>query len=199
MAWCTRRLPSQEPGPVAGDKHGRTASQHPRRARPEVATGAAASPAVFPSKTPQPAPRAVLRAAVGRSSDSWARRRGPPPTSAASQGIGPQCWVAGSFPITAAGQCRTGHRRRHRLPFQSGGEQPTRTDGPQDSGGNRPGQRQILWMAALPLWHKRSLPEQQAGTGLTAHQDCAVNPLEANWRVGKHLTHSSSDTPVAAP
>jgi len=76
MAWCTRRLPSQEPGPVAGDEHGRTASQHPRRARPEVATGAAASPAVFPSKTPQPAPRAVLRAAVGRSSDSWARGRG---------------------------------------------------------------------------------------------------------------------------
>lgn len=148
MAWCTRRLPSQEPGPVAGDEHGRTASQHPRRARPEVATGAAASPAVFPSKTPQPAPRAVLRAAVGRSSDSWARRRGPPPTSAASQGIGPQCFVAGSFPITAAGQCRNGHRRRHRLPFQSGGEQPTRTDEPQDSGGNQPGQRQILWMAA---------------------------------------------------
>lgn len=46
-------------------------------ARPRVGSShGTTSPAVFPSKTPQPAPRGVHRVAVGRSSDSWAGRRG---------------------------------------------------------------------------------------------------------------------------
>ena len=61
----------------------------------------------LPPEIPRPAPRGVQRAAVGRSSDSWARRASLLPTSAASQGKAPVL-VAGSFPITAAGQCRSG-------------------------------------------------------------------------------------------
>ena len=61
----------------------------------------------LPPEIPRPAPRGVHRAAVGRSSDSWARKAGLPPSPPLPE-AGPQCCVAGSFPITAAGQCRSG-------------------------------------------------------------------------------------------
>jgi hypothetical protein len=88
----------------------------------------------LPPEIPRPAPRAVHRAAVGRSSDSWTRREervmrkrneggaaclDPTRSSllptrschlllvAASQGCAP-VRVATSFPPTAAGQCRDG-------------------------------------------------------------------------------------------
>jgi hypothetical protein len=60
----------------------------------------------LPPEIPRPAPRGVLRAAVGRSSDSWTRKAfafllAPPlPKVRASVPM------ASSFPHTAAGQCR---------------------------------------------------------------------------------------------
>ena len=104
----------------------------------------------LPPETPRPAPRGVHRAAVGRSSDSWARRRGPPPIPPLPGAPGPSACVAGSFPITAAGQRRNGLGRRHRLPFQSSGKRPAGTDRTQDSGGNGKGQYQILWKPDCP-------------------------------------------------
>ena len=97
----------------------------------------------LPPEIPRPAPRGVHRAAVGRSSDSWARRASLLPTSAASRGMGPQCCVAGSFPITAAGQCRSGANASPASRFN-----PVACDHrnrrPQDSGGVQKRQHQML-------------------------------------------------------
>lgn len=82
----------------------------------------------LPPEIPRPAPRGVLRAAVGRSSDSWARRASLLPTSAASQGMAPQCWwrVRSQLPLRgSAGVART----RHRLPVLIPWLATTGTDG----------------------------------------------------------------------
>lgn len=96
----------------------------------------------LPPEIPRPAPRGVHRAAVGRSSDSWAGRTCLLPTSAASQGKAPVL-VAGSFPITAAGQCRSGANASPASRFN-----PVACDHrnrrPQDSGGVQKRQHQML-------------------------------------------------------
>ena len=82
----------------------------------------------LPPEIPRPAPRGVHRAAVGRSSDSWARRASLLPTSAASQGMAPQCWwrVRSQLPLRgSAGVART----RHRLPVLIPWLATTGTDG----------------------------------------------------------------------
>ena len=62
----------------------------------------------LPPEIPRPAPRGVLRAAVGRSSDSWMRQAFALPPRSRLPGTAVPVGVATSSPPTAAGQCRDG-------------------------------------------------------------------------------------------
>ena len=87
----------------------------------------------LPPEIPRPAPRGVLRAAVGRSSDSWLRRRPSDATPvAASQGHRPSAnrdrvttYRCGAVPgwVRHSEKCRP-----HRLPFSSDDPRASGTD-----------------------------------------------------------------------
>ncbi len=103
---------------ASDQQDGQAASQRPRRHG--QAMGGIRSTSPLPPEIPRPAPRAVLRAAVGRSSDSWTRklcfllgRCFPVPVH--------QCVSRLRFHLPLRGSAGMGSCEPHRLPFSSDG------------------------------------------------------------------------------
>ena len=151
------------------------------------AFGSTASPAIFPSKTPRPAPHAVLRAVVGRSSDSWARRPGlllflPLP------GARPQCQWQVRSQLPLRGSAGMAIKASPGFPFNPLEATPTGTDGPQDSGGTWQGQCQYLvdnrqGLAPQAIRRCRPFPGPHRRPA-TADPRCAVKPRRAGFAAG---------------
>ena len=79
-----------------------------------------ASPACLPPEIPWPAPRGVLRAAVGRSSDSWTRKQCFLLDRCFPVRVH-QCVSRLRFHLPLRGSAGMGSCEPHRLPFSSGG------------------------------------------------------------------------------
>jgi len=75
----------------------------------------------LPPEIPRPAPRGVLRAAVGRSSDSWTRKASAFLLARRFPRSVPQCQWRVRFHIPLRGSAGMGSSEPYRLPFSSSG------------------------------------------------------------------------------